>query len=140
VVETQPPTIAEFGSPQTGPQRGTKAGPSWLLRSRPSCAQARSSSAQGLTASAQGKAATAQGGGPNWSWGKKSYVRLLGYFYSFLQLPSKLTLIDIRCPQLQLSGWNNGDKYAFRSTLYLTGKWYLVTVVTRARRLQSSIH
>ena len=24
--------IAEFRSPQTGPQRGTEAGPSWLLR------------------------------------------------------------------------------------------------------------
>ena len=64
MVETQPATIAEFGSPQTGPQRGTKPAP-------PGCSGSAQALLKRCTASAQGKAATAQGGGPNWSWEKK---------------------------------------------------------------------
>ena len=89
-------TLSEFGSPQTGPKRGTKAGPPWLLRlrsgsaqTRSGSAQTRSGSAQGplrlcsgaaqallrrCTASAQGKAATGQGGGPQLELGGKKIL------------------------------------------------------------------
>ena len=79
VVETQPATIAEFGSPQTGPNGEPNRA---LLAAQVRCSGPLRLCSGAAQPRAQGKAATAQGGGPNWSWGKKSYVRLLGYFKS----------------------------------------------------------
>ena len=75
--------------PRTEPHTcsGPRTGPSMLaqgvLRACSGRAQACSGSAQACSPSAQVKAAAAQVGGRSWNWGKKSYVRLLGYLGVF---------------------------------------------------------